>query len=783
MGPRSKKRKRDRAHSEETDKNISAALAQLRGEPLPILKKVSPEKEALPEKEQDDADKHSDSGEWQTVKAKKQKKLDKKYPGLGYSELHHLHDYVKLHDLQNLVLYCIADAPGPQFVSVRHRKMVERAVILFVPGLEKGMFDGSISLQEPAQDEDTKDKSAYSAFDDVFSKKETEIFKRFPHIVTNNARSNGRPLQARPKRPDEYMPLKLKSAQCAELPEQLKSLADIFEHLWQVRAPGDERMKQVHSPLQAMLQSQISRSQQDRNIKGQGQSRNGPDTPNQRTSIVVYLARGNVLHENQYVLHPASWAEAGLDAEQEHARRLQEKQTEPFGWFDTDVPSLEAGIPPEEDIQKGSITAGRQVLSLDCEMCTVQGGASALTRISLVDWDGNTVMDEFVKPDLPVIDYLTPFVLHHVAPCFPANHLLPIRYSGITPALLALATTTLRDIQDRLLKSILTPHTILVGHSLDSDLTALQITHPFIIDTSILFPHPRGPPIKSSLKYLANKYLNREIQRGHGSTGHNSIEDALACLDLLKLKCEKGPKFGAQDGNLESIFKRMKRSINGTTGKEVFKGAIVDHGNAGDKNFGAMADVYIPCADDAEVVGGIKRLISVDDNERDVPGGGTVQFTWARLRELECARGWRDDAVTPPSAPAPPRDPILEDTMDKTTSSVNTTTEAAAPQPSTTAAMSNTNTLSALTILTSHITSIHASLPPCTLLMIYSGTGDPRPMARLQRQHDRFRRLYMKEGKKWDELAPEDRWTDTEEHALKFAVEKARGGCGLMCIK
>lgn len=328
----------------------------------------------------------------------------------------------------------------------------------------------------------------------------------------------------------------------------------------------------------------------------------------------------------------------------------------------------------------------------------------------------------------------------------------------------------------------MTPHTILVGHSLDSDLTALQITHPFIIDTSILFPHPRGPPIKSSLKYLANKYLNREIQKGHGSTGHNSIEDALACLDLVKLKCEKGPKFGAQDGNLESIFKRMKRSINQINGKEVFKGAIVDHGNAGDKNFGAMADVYIPCANDVEVVESIKRLVSADDNERDVPGGGTVQFTWARLRELEYARGWRDDTVAAPPAPAP----ALDDTMTTFTSSDNMTTGPAVSQPiilNDSALTSKTSTQTALSNLTSHITSIYSSLPPCTLLMIYSGTGDPRPMARLQRQHDRFRRLYMREGKKWDELAPEDRWTDAEEQALKFAVEKARGGCGLMCIK
>ncbi|MDI1491257.1 MAG: hypothetical protein OHK93_002465 [Ramalina farinacea] len=767
MGSRNnKKRKRgrahSRAHSEETDNNINAALAQLRGEPLPVLKRTLAKEEASPKKEQDDVEKGSDSGEWQTVKAKKQKKHDRKYPGLGYSELHRLHDYVKLHDLQNLLLYCIADAPGPQFVHVRHRNMVERAVVLFVPGLEKGMFDGSISLQEPPEDDDAKDKFASSPFD-IFAKKESDVLRKFPHIVTNNARSNGRPMQARPKHPDEYMPLKLKSDNLAD---ELKPLADIFDRMWPVRAPGDDRMKQVHSPLQAMLQSQIPRSREGKDMekkdKGQKSSRNRPEIPNQRTSIVVSLARGDVLRDNEYVLHPASWAEAGLDSEQERARRLREKQTESDGWFDTDVSSLEAGMPPEDDIQKGSITAGRQLLSLDCEMCTVQGGSSALTRISLVDWAGNTVLDELVKPALPIIDYLTP-------------------YSGITRALLAPVTTTLRDIQERLLKSILTPYTILVGHSLDSDLTALQITHPFIIDTSILFPHPRGPPIKSSLKYLANKYLNREIQKGHGSTGHNSIEDALACLDLVKLKCEKGPKFGAQDGNLESIFKRMKRSINQIGGKEVFKGAIVDHGNAGDKNFGAMADVYIPCADDAEVVESIKRLVSADDNERDVPGGGTLQFTWARLRELEYARGWRDDSVATPLAPAPT--PALEDAMDTPTSHDNITTSSAASQPNTPASTSNTSTQTALTNLISHITSIHASLPPCTLLMIYSGTGDPRPMARLQHQHDRFRRLYKKEGKKWDELAPEDRWTDYEEQALKFAVEKARGGCGLMCIK
>jgi len=96
--------------------------------------------------------------------------------------------------------------------------------------------------------------------------------------------------------------------------------------------------------------------------------------------------------------------------------------------------------------------------------------------------------------------------------------------------MLAPVTTTLSDIQKKLL-SILHPRTILIGHSLNSDLTALKITHPFIIDTALLYPHPRGPPLKSSLKWLAKKYLNREIQKGHGTTGpgagHDSSEDEM----------------------------------------------------------------------------------------------------------------------------------------------------------------------------------------------------------------------------------------------------------------
>ena len=55
-----------------------------------------------------------------------------------------------------------------------------------------------------------------------------------------------------------------------------------------------------------------------------------------------------------------------------------------------------------------------------------------------------------------------------------------------------------------------------------------------VVDTSRVFPHPAGPAKCKSLKALAKEFLNREFQQREG--GHDSREDALAALDLMKLK-------------------------------------------------------------------------------------------------------------------------------------------------------------------------------------------------------------------------------------------------------
>ena len=80
----------------------------------------------------------------------------------------------------------------------------------------------------------------------------------------------------------------------------------------------------------------------------------------------------------------------------------------------------------------------------------------------------------------------------------------------------------------------------------------------------------------------------------------------------------------------------------------------------------------------------------------------------------------------------------------------------------------------------SNIHQIYQSLPPCTLFLVYSGTGDPREVSRLQAMHKTFREEFNSR-KPWDELTV--KWTDTEEQALKKACERAREGCGFMCVK
>ncbi|XP_062582976.1 RNA exonuclease 1 homolog, partial [Saccostrea cucullata] len=156
------------------------------------------------------------------------------------------------------------------------------------------------------------------------------------------------------------------------------------------------------------------------------------------------------------------------------------------------------------------------VYAMDCEMVYTQGGVE-LARVTVTDCENNSVYETLVRPDRKIIDYNT-------------------RFSGITKEDMVGVTTTIRDVQAVLL-SLFTEKTILIGHSLESDLAAVKIIHDTVVDTSVVFPHRLGPPYKRALKTLMAEYMKKIIQDDVG--GHDSQEDAISCMELMQWRVKE----------------------------------------------------------------------------------------------------------------------------------------------------------------------------------------------------------------------------------------------------
>ncbi|XP_001607810.2 RNA exonuclease 5 [Nasonia vitripennis] len=159
---------------------------------------------------------------------------------------------------------------------------------------------------------------------------------------------------------------------------------------------------------------------------------------------------------------------------------------------------------------------------LDCEMCRTTSGFLELTRISIVDEKLNIVYDTLVMPDNKIVDYLT-------------------RFSGITEKMLENVNVKLADVQ-KFLRAFLPPDAILVGQSLNSDLHALRMMHPYVIDTSVIFNLTGDRFRKTKLKVLSEAFLNERIQTG--KAGHCSTEDSQASMKLVQLKLLHSIHFG-----------------------------------------------------------------------------------------------------------------------------------------------------------------------------------------------------------------------------------------------
>ena len=231
-----------------------------------------------------------------------------------------------------------------------------------------------------------------------------------------------------------------------------------------------------------------------------------------------------------------------------------------------------------------------EMLSVDCEMCYTKNGLE-LTRVTVLDVNHKEVYDQFVQPEDPILDYNT-------------------KYSGITAETLKGVTKTLKEVQLEFLR-IVAMETILVGHSLENDLCQLKVIHPNVIDTSLLYPHPKGPPFKPGLRFLTEKFLGRKIQE----ETHCSAQDANAAMELALLKFQNGPTFGEIKQEGEPLLDLLARL--GHTSSLVDRRHVLHKFASGSAN-------AIVCGSDEDVVAKLKQEAS----------NGNAAFIWGHLNEL-----------------------------------------------------------------------------------------------------------------------------------------------------
>ncbi|MCJ1351397.1 MAG: RNA exonuclease 3 [Icmadophila ericetorum] len=179
-------------------------------------------------------------------------------------------------------------------------------------------------------------------------------------------------------------------------------------------------------------------------------------------------------------------------------------------------------------------------ICFDCEMGYTTLGME-LIRLTAVSFpDGKEVLDVLVRPAGEILDLNSRF-----------SGVWPRHYQSVIPYESEFSHTVKSDDAETTERPLLlvdspakarqlffekiTPKTPLIGHALENDLNVMRMVHPTIIDTVLLYPHPRGLPIRHGLRMLVKKYLNRDIQTG-GSEGHDSKEDARAAGDLVRLK-------------------------------------------------------------------------------------------------------------------------------------------------------------------------------------------------------------------------------------------------------
>lgn len=161
----------------------------------------------------------------------------------------------------------------------------------------------------------------------------------------------------------------------------------------------------------------------------------------------------------------------------------------------------------------------KDMIAIDCEMVLCDDDTEEVVEVCAVDKKLKVMLKTLVKPSKPVADYRT-------------------EITGVSAEDLEGVTCSFADVQKSMVK-LLRSGTILVGHSVHSDLRVLKIVHHRVIDTAYIFKYSEGPPTCTpSLNRLCQAVLGYEVRKE--GEPHNCRKDAEAAMRLVLAKLEHG---------------------------------------------------------------------------------------------------------------------------------------------------------------------------------------------------------------------------------------------------
>jgi len=193
------------------------------------------------------------------------------------------------------------------------------------------------------------------------------------------------------------------------------------------------------------------------------------------------------------------------------------------------------------DAEFVSVQEEEAILTDTGNKITIREMRHALARVSLMDCiSGNLIIDDYVLPREPIVDYLTRFsgiVASDLDPKTSPHHLVSTRTAYLK----------LRCLMER--------GCIFLGHGVGKDFLTVNLYVPpnQVIDTVIIYHKDRTRYI--SLRFLANYVLKRDMQQDV----HDSVEDAKAAYELY-LRALQLKKEGTFDVFLDELYEFGKKT-------------------------------------------------------------------------------------------------------------------------------------------------------------------------------------------------------------------------------